>query len=87
MAKDVIMFILEDCPHCKNAFKMMDDLKTQNPEYADVKIEIIEESKHPERTLGYDYYYVPTFFVDGKKIHEGVPTADKIEKVFKEVVK
>lgn len=83
MAKEVVMFILDNCPHCKKAFQIMEELKTQNPEYNGVEIEIVEETKQPERADNYDYYYVPTFFVDGKKVHEGVPTADKIDAVYK----
>ena len=66
--KKVTMFYLENCPHCKNAQKMMDELKN-------VRI-----------ASNYDYYYVPTYYVDGQKIHEGVPTLDKVENVFKKAI-
>ena len=84
--KKVTMFYLENCPHCKNAQKMMDELKNNNPEYSCVKIEKIEESKNVRIASNYDYYYVPTYYVDGQKIHEGVPTLDKVENVFKKAI-
>jgi len=65
---------------------MMDQLRKQHPEYEKVQIEVIEESKEPEKTEGYDYWYVPTFFVDGRKILEGVPTLEKVEQVFQEAL-
>ncbi len=84
--KKVKMFYLENCPHCKNAQKMMDELKSKNPEYRDIEVEKIEESKNVKIASTYDYYYVPTYYVDGVKLHEGVPTIDKIENVFKKAI-
>lgn len=82
MAKEVKMMILETCPYCQQAFQMIEELIKQHPEYARVKIDVIEESKEPEKIQGYHYWYVPTFFVDGVKIMEGVPTISQVEAVF-----
>ena len=30
-----------------------------------------------------DYWYVPTYFVDGVKLLEGVPTKEKVEAVLR----
>ncbi len=86
MAKPVKMMMLDNCPHCKNALKMIDMLKKENSKYEEVEIELIEESKYPEKTEGYDYWYVPTFFVDDKKIHEGVPTVEAVREVFESAI-
>lgn len=83
MAKAAKMMVLDGCPHCRNAFRMMEELKKEHPKYQSVDIEVIEEQREEEKTRGYDYWYVPTFFVDDVKIHEGVPTKDKVEAVFK----
>lgn len=32
---------------------------------------MINEKEYPEIADTYDYYYVPTFYLDGKKVHEG----------------
>lgn len=82
MAKHVKMMVLDGCPHCKRAFAMMEELKQKHPEYASVSIEVIEENREQEKTEGYDYWYVPTFFVEDVKIHEGVPSMEKVEAVF-----
>jgi glutaredoxin len=84
--KEVKMMVLDTCPYCKQAFKMMEQLRQSHPEYADVKIDVIEEQRESEKTEGYDYWYVPTFFVGGKKIMEGVPTFEKVEEMFQEAL-
>ncbi|WP_066645408.1 glutaredoxin family protein [Christensenella timonensis] len=87
MSRHVKMMMLDTCPHCKRAFELMDELKKEHPEYNQVDIETIEERREPEKTKGYDYWYVPCFFVDGVKVHEGVPSKEKIEQVFIEALK
>lgn len=84
--KKVMMFYLQNCPHCKRAQKMMDELMKRNPEYQNIEIEKIEESENVKIASTYDYYYVPTYFVNGQKIHEGVPNFEKIEEVLKKAI-
>ncbi|MDD2495996.1 MAG: thioredoxin family protein [Tissierellia bacterium] len=84
--KKVTMFYLENCPHCKKALKILEELKSKNSLYANVQIEKIEESKNVRIAEAHDYYYVPTFYVDGVKLHEGVPTLEKIESVLKAAI-
>ena len=84
--KKVIMFYLQNCPHCKNAQRMMDELTDKNSEYKNIEIEKIEESKNAKIASTYDYYYVPTYYVDGQKIHEGVPSLEKVNNVFKKAL-
>ena len=31
----------------------------------------------------FDYYYVPTFYVDGVKVHEGGIYAEEVEKILR----
>ena len=85
--KEIKMFYLENCPHCKEARKMIETLKTKYPKYSGVEIEYIEESQNVQAANVHDYYYVPAFYVDGVKIHEGVPTLEKIENVLIEATK
>lgn len=84
--KKVKAFYLENCPHCKRAFKMIDELKARNPNYKNVEFEYIEESKDVQIASAHDYYYVPTFYVNGVKIHEGVPTLEKIREVLDKAI-
>lgn len=79
--KNIKMMYLRSCPYCKQAFQMVDDLKRMNPKFQNISIELIEENEEPEKIKGYDYWYVPTYFVDDQKIHEGVPTLEAIRMV------
>ena len=69
--KKVTIIKIEGCPYCKNAFKAIDLLKKSYPA---VEIEIIDENLQPNLAEKFtDYYYVPTMYVDGKKIYEAHP--------------
>nr|WP_300096027.1 thioredoxin family protein [Sedimentibacter sp.] len=81
--KKLTMFYLENCPHCRRAYNMIEELKNKNPNYSNVDIELVEESKNVQIASAHDYYYVPAFFLDGEKLFEGVPSIDKIEAVLK----
>ncbi|MDR3553108.1 MAG: thioredoxin family protein [Clostridia bacterium] len=81
--KKITMFTMEACPFCRQALGMIETLRAENPAYADVEIEMIDEVEHPDIADRYDYWYVPTFYVGGEKLHEGVPTPEKVEAVFR----
>ena len=83
MAKEILMMVMAGCPHCRNAFEMMDTLRQEHPEYAAVKVKIVDETIEKDFAASLDYYYVPTFFVEGEKLHEGRPTLEAVEAVFK----
>lgn len=59
------------CPFCRRAQQYIDELKEERPEFQSIEIEKIEENEHPDIAEQYDYYYVPTFYIDGEKVHEG----------------
>lgn len=84
--KKITMFVMQGCPYCKHAFELMDELKAKQPAYKDLEIDVVDENVQPELANSFDYYYVPTFYVDGDKLHEGVPTEEKVEAVFKAAV-
>ena len=81
------MFLIETCPHCKKALSIMEKICEERPEYKAVSIQKIDELKDPDYAAKFDYHYVPTFFVNGMKLHEGVPTKEAIEKVYEEACK
>ena len=76
--KEVKMFMFEGCPHCKKAQELIEALKEKCNEYAQIKILSVDEKKDPQIADAYDYYYVPAFIVDEVKVHEGVPSEEKI---------
>ncbi len=68
--KEVLMFYLEDCGYCHKARRALEELFAENPAYREIPLTRIEESQHPEIADRYDYYAVPTFYVDGVKQFE-----------------
>ena len=82
MAK-IVYFFLQNCPHCKNADRMFAELVEKNPEYAKVEIAKVDEKLSPLYATKYDYWYVPAFYVNERKVHEGVPTMEAVENALK----
>ena len=81
--KQVILFIIKSCPYCIMANKFMKQIFKENPQFKDVPLRIVDENEQKAIADQYNYYYVPTYYVDGVKMHEGVPTKEKVEAVFK----
>ena len=80
--KEILMMVQSGCRHCRRALTLMDELKEAHPEYANIPLRIVDEQKEPVFADSLDYWYVPTYFVDGEKLHEGVPSPEAIEAVF-----
>ncbi len=64
--KEITMFYLDDCGYCAKARQAFEELYALRPDYRQVPVRRIEESKEPALADEYDYYAVPSFF-DGKK--------------------
>ncbi|MBO5556066.1 MAG: thioredoxin family protein [Oscillospiraceae bacterium] len=68
--KPILMFYLDDCGYCQKAHRALEELKAENPAYASLEITKVEESREPAFADQYDYYAVPTFYIEGEKIFE-----------------
>lgn len=79
--KKIKLFYLEYCPYCKRALKYIDELKNSDKRFDNIDIELIEESRNRALANSYDYYLVPCFYVDEKKVHEGAADKEDIRKV------
>ncbi|MBQ6053185.1 MAG: thioredoxin family protein [Clostridia bacterium] len=84
---EILYFYLSSCPHCSKADRIIRSVVERYPEFKQVKIRKIEESLKPEIADKYDYYYVPCFFVNGKKIFEGPASVEKVCDAFREALK
>jgi glutaredoxin len=84
--KNVKLFYLKQCPFCKKAIRYIEELKAQYTELACVVIEMIEESEQADVADKFDYYYVPTFYVDGVKEHEGGIYPEEVEKILRKAL-
>lgn len=79
--KQILMMIQETCPYCKKARKFMEELQTENPRYAELDIRMVDENVEVDFANSLDYYYVPTYYVDGKKMHEGAASREDVRAV------
>lgn len=81
--KPVKLFYLKSCPFCRKALRFIEEAKAAHPELAGVGIELVEESEQPALADTFDYYYVPTIYVDGVKVHEGGIYPEEVEKILR----
>lgn len=75
--KKIVMIEIPGCPYCAKARKAVEELKSEE-KYASVTVEEIDEVLQPEQAKPYgkDYYYVPSLFIEGKKVFETQPGMD-----------
>ncbi len=85
--KEVTLFYLKSCPYCRQAIGWQNEIIASDSRFAPIEIEYIEESENPEIANSYDYYYVPTYYVDGVKLHEGAATREKVAAVLEEALR
>lgn len=78
----VTMFMMHSCPYCRAALAWMGELCKENKNYQSIPVEIIDENEHPDIAGKYDYYFVPTYYVGDRKVHEGAASKSKVDKVF-----
>ena len=70
MSKKITAFYLEGCPYCQQAREALKELTDENENYSKISLEWIEENQHPEISEKFDYYYVPSMFIENKKLYE-----------------
>ena len=72
--KKITLFYLTNCPYCHDARRALAELGEENPAYAAISVDWIEESQQAELASQYDYYYVHSIFTDDKKLYEAKPS-------------
>ncbi|HML46862.1 MAG TPA: thioredoxin family protein [Clostridia bacterium] len=82
----ITLFHQEYCPYCREARRWMAELQKENPTYLKLDIELIDERKEPGLADTFDYYFVPTYYIGGEKVHEGVASREKIRDVFEKAL-
>lgn len=78
----VIMFELPNCPYCQKARRSILELQKESTNYQKIEITFIDENLNSQLANSYDYYYVPCFFVDSKKLLEGKVSKEQIKNLF-----
>ena len=76
--KEITYFYLKNCPYCRQADQMIQNLLMREPRFSAISIKKIEEREHADIADQYDYYFVPCFYIGEKKMMEGVPTPEKV---------
>lgn len=84
--KEILMMMLPGCPHCMRANTLIQELQEENEKYRAVIINRVDESVDTALAESLDYYYVPCFFIDGRKIMEGVPSKESIKAVLEAAI-
>ena len=77
----VVMFMLKSCPYCIKADRFIEELCGENPEYRQIEIARIDEKENALHATKYDYFYVPSFYINEVKIHEGAATKEDVKMV------
>jgi thioredoxin 1 len=80
----VTIFKLNYCGFCRQTLKDLEELRQSNPEFRKLEIELVDEAEQRERARSFDYYYVPTFYIGTKKVHEGPTTREQVESILRQ---
>ena len=81
--KKVTYFRLPMCPFCLAANRWISEVLREHPEYEKVELNIVDENRNRKLANQYDYYFVPTFYVNDEKVHEGTASKEIVENVFR----
>ncbi len=79
------LFVLPGCPYCRQTLAWQEELMNAQPLYRPLAPEIVDESREKELAAGFDYYYVPCYFLGSEKLAEGVLSQGQVEEVFRRV--
>lgn len=81
----VTVFYLQNCPYCKKAFRIWEEIKSEE-KYSGIELELHEEREEAELANSFDYYYVPCFYYNNDKLHEGAIDEVAMRAMFDQLV-
>ena len=81
---NITLYHFEGCPACGHAKEWIKELRVEKPELANVQVDLVDVHKTPNFKAPAPFYYVPTFFVDGKKALEGAVTKETVEGILRQ---
>jgi len=82
--KKLRMFIQQQCPYCKAALRNLSFLM-QEAIFSDIELETIDELIEGTLAASYDYHYVPTFYYQERKLHEGAVSKEELREILEAV--
>ena len=80
--KKITMFTIQSCPYCQKARKWMKEILESDEKYREIPLTVIDELEEPEISAKFDYNYVPTYYIDDEKVHDGAATFEMVKKIF-----
>lgn len=75
------IFYQKSCPHCQKAFKFIEELKEEKDIYRLIEPRLVEETLEVDYAEMFDYFLVPTFYIDELKVHEGVVSKEQVREI------
>lgn len=83
---ELYYFKLKNCPYCIRVNGYLEELLSEE-RYQSINIRHIDETKERELANSYDYYLVPSFFLNKEKLFEGIMTKEDVRIVLDKVLK
>ncbi len=79
---EITLFVLPGCPHCRLALDVQEQLLQEHPQWREIPLRVVDEDREADYAAQFDYYYVPCYYVDGVKVHEGHAEKEDVAAVF-----
>ena len=79
--KEITLFLLNNCPHCKLALRLQEELLEEHPAWRDIPLRMVDEAPDPAYADTFAPNYLPCFNVDGVKVHGGHAERADVEAV------
>lgn len=83
---ELYYFKLRNCPYCIRVNGYLEELLNEE-NYKSIRIRHIDESKERELANSYNYYLVPSFFLNNEKLFEGIMNKEDVRKVLDTIIK
>ncbi len=74
------------CPYCKMATRWLNTLMNEDERFKDIDIDVVDIDADPQRAAEYPHELVPNFWIDGKKVFEGVPSKPIIRDIIEKTL-
>ena len=72
--KTLTILHMSFCPYCRMARRAVQELQAEDARFAAVPVRWIEENaQRAEAEAFTDYWYVPSLYLDGRKLYEASP--------------
>ena len=84
--QQVTLFILPYCIYCRHALKLIESVRSEQDCLKAVPIRIVDERKDRELAMQHDYFYVPTFYIGDRKVHEGPVNKGQVLSILREAL-